>query len=274
MSIVGERVSQAYPTELLSNLTLRELRSKYKRSVLGWTWSIANPLMTIAVYTVVFATFIDIPPPVGDPSGMHIYGFFLVCGLLPWTLLAQGLTGAVSSLTANEGLIKKVYFPRSVLTTATVLSWLASHLIEVGVLLVALLLFGNMVLPWAVPLLLVTLLLSGFILGLGLLLAPANVYFRDIEHFTGIFLNLWFWLTPIIYPASLLEHRQVGGIELTTLLELNPMFHFVEAYRSLLYDLAWPSLTTWLAMVAAAGMAVVVGALAFRRLEPRLAEEL
>lgn len=274
MSIVGERVSQAYPTELLSNLTLRELRSKYKRSVFGWTWSIANPLMTLVVYTVVFSTFLKIEAPVGDPSGMHIYGFFLVCGLLPWNFLAQGLSGAVGSLTANEGLIKKVYFPRSVLTTASVLSWLAGHLIEVGVLLVVLLVFGNMVLPWIVPLALVTLLLTGFILGLGLLLAPANVYFRDIEHFIAIFLNLWFWLTPIIYPARLLEDREVLGVELSTAIAINPMFHFVDAYRSLLYDLAWPSPGRWLAMTGSAVAALVVGALAFRRLEPRLAEEL
>ncbi len=274
MSIVGERVSQSYPTELLANLTLRELRSKYKRSVFGWTWSIANPLMTIAVYSIVFSTFIEIEPPVGDPSGLHIYSFFLVCGLLPWNFLSQGLAGAVSSLTANEGLIKKVYFPRSVLTTATVLSWLAGHLVEVGVLLVALLVFGNMVLPWIVPLALVTLLLTGFVLGLGLLLAPANVYFRDIEHFTAIFLNLWFWLTPILYPITLLEDRQALGIELSTLAKLNPMFHFIDAYRSLLYDLAWPSPTRWAAMVVAAVAALAIGALTFRRLEPRLAEEL
>ena len=274
MPIVGERVSRTYPTELLTNLTLRELRSKYKRSVFGWTWSIVNPLMTIAVYSIVFSTFIKIEPPVGDPSGLHIYSFFLVCGLLPWNFVAQGITGAVGSLTANEGLIKKVYFPRSVLTTASVLAWLAGHLVELGVLIVALLLFGNMVLPWILPLAVVTLLLTGFVLGLGLLLAPANVYFRDIEHFTAIFLNLWFWLTPILYPISLLEDQEVLGVELSTLAKLNPMFHFIDAYRSLHYDMAWPSPSRWAAMAFAATAALVVGSIAFRRLEPRLAEEL
>jgi ABC-2 type transport system permease protein len=84
------------PTELLWNLTLRELRSKFKRSALGWLWSVINPLASIAIYTVVFGVFFEVEPPVGDPSGLEVYGFWLVCGLLPWTFLSNGLNGAVA----------------------------------------------------------------------------------------------------------------------------------------------------------------------------------
>lgn len=271
---VRERLVRAYPTELLTNLTLRELRSKYKRSALGWTWSVLNPAVTLAVYSVVFAVFLRVEPPVGDPSGLDIYAFFLVCGLVPWNFLAQGLSAAVSSLTANEGLIKKVYFPRSVLPTAAVLAWLATHGVELAVLALALIVAGNMVLPWLVPLVAVTALLTLFVLGLGMILAPVNVYFRDVEHFTAIFLNLWFWLTPILYPLSLLDDREILGVAIRPIFELNPMAQFVGAYRDLLYDLTWPGAGRWLFLVGVTATALVLGAVVFRRLEPRLAEEL
>ena len=186
-----------YPTELLWNLTLRELRSKFKRSTLGWLWSVINPLASIAIYTVVFGVCSRSSRPAGDPSGLDIYGFFLVCGLLPWTFLANGLNGAAASIVGNEGLVKKVYFPRWVLPAASALAWLASFGVELVVLGVVLLFFGNFVLPW-IPVLLLMVLQTGFVLGLGLLLSAANAYFRDVQHFLGIFLNIWFYCTPIL----------------------------------------------------------------------------
>lgn len=268
-----ERVGRRYPTELLSNLTLRELRGKYKRSVLGWAWSVVNPAMTLAVYTIVFS-FIGVDPPVGSRSGLEVYAFFLVCGLLPWNFLAQGLSGAVASLTANEGLIKKVYFARSVLPTASVASWLVGHLIEMAVLIVALLIAGNMVLPWLPPLVAVTALLTLFVLGLGLLGSALNVYFRDVQHFVAVLLNLWFWLTPILYPRQLVEGQTLLGVEIEPLFALNPMTHFVGAYRDLLYDVHAPASTTWAILVGLATTSMAIGTVVFRHLEPGLAEEL
>ena len=99
-----------YPKELLVNLTLRELRGKYKRSTLGWAWSVINPAVTIVVYTVVFSFFLRVEPPVGDPSGLNSYAFFLMTGLLPWLFTNSGIIESVGSLTANEELIKKVFF--------------------------------------------------------------------------------------------------------------------------------------------------------------------
>lgn len=270
-----------YPKELLANLTLRELRGKYKRSALGWAWSVINPTVTIVVYTVVFSFFLRVAPPVGVPSGLDSYAFFLMTGLLPWLYLSNGVTGSVGSLTANESLIKKVYFPRSVLPTSAVLAWLASFLIELGVLVVLLVAIAQvMVLPWIPVVVGIVALQTVFVLGLGLLFSPLNAYFRDVQHFVTIFLSVWFWATPILYPETVLLDETTGasktlaGIELTWLIDLNPMTHFSKAYRDALYNLRFPGATTWAAMAVSAVAMLTVGALVFRRLEPNLAEEL
>lgn len=269
-----------YPKELLVNLTLRELRGKYKRSTLGWAWSVINPTVTIVVYTVVFSYFLRVDPPIGVPSGLDSYAFFLMSGLLPWLFLSNGVTGSVGSLTGNEGLIKKVYFPRSVLPTSSVLAWLASFAIELGVLATLLLAIPRvMILPWLPVVALIVFIQFFFVLGLGLLFSPVNAYFRDVQHFVLIFLNVWFWATPILYPEDVLlndqgQSKQLLGINLTFLVDLNPMTHFTRAYRDTLYSLRFPAASTWAAMIVCAVGAMLLGALVFRRLEPNLAEEL
>lgn len=269
-----------YPKDLLINLTLRELRGKYKRSTLGWAWSVINPAVTIIVYTIVFSFFLRVEPPVGDPSGLDSYAFFLMSGLLPWMFLSNGVMGSVGSLTGNESLIKKVYFPRSVLPTSSVLSWLAAFTIELGVLSFLLITIGgNMVLTWVPVLVVVIAIQTLFVLGLGLFLSPINAYFRDVEHFTTIFLSVWFWATPILYPESVFYHedgsaKELLGIPLPDLMNLNPMAHFVTAYRDLLYSLRFPAFTTWAAMLVSTAAVLAMGLWVFRRLEPKLAEEL
>ena len=125
--------------DLWVNLTLRELRGKYKRSFLGWGWSLINPLATMVIFTVVFSVLLKSNPAPGDPSGLHVFALFLLCGLLPWNYLSNSMTGGMYSLVGNANLVKKVYFPREVLVAANVASWLFSLLIEMCVLWVALL---------------------------------------------------------------------------------------------------------------------------------------
>lgn len=260
------------PTELLWNLTLRELRGKFKRSALGWLWSVINPIAMIAIYWVVFGVFFDAQTPVGDPSGMEVYGFFLVCGLLPWTFVTNALGGATQSITANEGLVQKVYFPRWVLPGSTVLAWLASFGVEMAILGVILIAFGNMVLPWIPVVLAIMAIETVFVLGIGLMLSAFNAYFRDVQHFLAIALNVWFYSTPIIYPPQMLDN-QPQWVR-TLILDVNPMSTFVVSYRDALYSLRFPSLNQWLFMVAVALVAMAVGVTVFRRLEANLAEEL
>jgi ABC-type polysaccharide/polyol phosphate export permease len=263
--------------ELLVNLTLRELRGKYKRSLLGWSWSLVNPLATMAIFTVVFLYFLKVPVPRGDPSGLHVFALFLLCGLLPWNFLANGMTGSMGAVLGNANLIKKVYFPRELLVAATVASWTVSLLVELGVLAAAMLIAGNAVLPWLPGVLLLVALQTVFVLGIGLLLGVLNVFFRDVQHFVGIVLQIWFYATPVVYPLTVVPRTaDIFGHEVPVrfLYGLNPMVRFVEAYRSLLYHVRAPSLGDigYLALVSGAMLAV--GLIVFNRLEPALAEEL
>jgi ABC-type polysaccharide/polyol phosphate export permease len=263
--------------ELLANLTLRELRGKYKRSVLGWSWSLFNPLATVAIFSVVFRFFLKIDFDTGKPSGLKSFALALVIGLLPWNLLSNGMQGSMAALTGNANLIKKVYFPREVLIVANIASWVVSLLIELAVVCVILLVVGNFVLPWLPPVLLLVLLQTLFVTGIGLGLSVLNVYFRDVEHLVGILLQLWFYATPIVYPITFVPREAtVLGWELPvrTLYGLNPMVRFVEAYRACLYHLRFPPLADVLYLVGATAVALAVGGFLFRRLEPKLAEEL
>jgi len=254
--------------ELVVNLTLRELRGKYKRSILGWAWSLLNPLATMAMFTVVFSYFLQIKAPPGDPSGLKSFPFYLLIGLLPWNYLSNGMNGGMGALIANSNLVKKVYFPREVLIFANISSNIVTLLIEMGVLLVALLTAGNFVLPWLAPVLLLLVIQTVFVLGLGLILSVLNVYFRDVQHLIGIVLQLWFYATPIVYPITFVPAR------VRTFYDLNPMVRFVEAYRDCLYDLRWPPLADWAYLTGAAVITLVVGAMVFAHFEPKLAEEL
>jgi ABC-type polysaccharide/polyol phosphate export permease len=260
--------------ELFANLTLRELRGKYKRSALGWGWSMINPLAQMAIYSLVFGFFLKVPPPTGDPSGMKVFAFFLLCGLLPWTFLANGITGGMGSLIANANLLKKVWFPRQLLVASTVASFGVSFLIEMAVLTVALLIAGNMVLPWIAPVLVVALIQAAFVLGLALALSVWTVYFRDLEYLVGIGLQIWFYATPIVYPVSVVEEALEDHPRLFELYMANPMAQFADAYRDLLYSLRFPTLGNVLYLLACATVSLLIGVTAFRRLDGRLAEEL
>jgi ABC-2 type transport system permease protein len=258
--------------ELFTNLTLRELRSKYKRSFLGWTWSLATPLANMVVYTIVFAYFLKIPPKnfTGHPSGLQVYALYLLCGMLPWNYFQISVTSSIGSLVNNSSLIKKTYFPRTLLPGSVVGAGLVSHLIEMSLLLVALLAFGNWrALAFLPFVFLLTAIMMVFALGLGLMLSALNIYFRDIEHFAGILFLVWMYMTPIIYPISVIHSQK-----LQDLLKLNPMTDAVAAYRAVLYDGRLPGALglSYFAIWAIATM--VAGLMVFSRLEAGIAEEL
>lgn len=263
--------------ELVANLTLRELRAKYKRSLLGWAWSLLNPLATMLIFTLVFRFFLKIEPPRGEPSGLKNFGFYLMCGLLGWNYLTAGVMGSIGTLIGNANLVKKTYFPRELLVGSLVASSLVSFLIEVGLLALALMFFGNMVLPFLPVTLLLVVLLTLFASGLGLAFSVLNVYFRDVEHLVNIMFQVWFYLTPIVYPIDLVPpHAVMFGysVPARAILELNPMVGFVESFRDLLYDLRMPPLATLAYLVVTSVVVFGAGLYLFGRLEGRLAEEL
>ncbi len=267
--------------ELLINLTMREVKGKYKRTVFGQLWSLANPLALMIIYTFVFALIFRIRPEPGDPSGLDVFALWLLCGLLPWTFFANVLNQGVNSLVGNAGLIQKVAFSRIVLPLSLVASSGYNWLFEMGVLIIALSIVGAFVLPW-IPLVLVAMLLMGvFAAGLALALSVANVYFRDTQWFIGIILQLWLYMSPIIYPMSLVEEasEEFGGIAGTPITILgiysaNPLVYFVELFRNLLYDNRWPSPELWLICALWAAGSLALGMTIFRKKESRLAEVL
>ncbi|HVF19849.1 MAG TPA: ABC transporter permease [Mycobacteriales bacterium] len=264
--------------ELLANLVSRELRGKYKRSALGWAWSLINPIALAAMFTLVFSVVFQQKAPEGDPSGLTFFPLHLLCALLPWTFLSNGMTGSIASLTSNVNLVKKVYFPREVLVGAAVMSFLVTLVIEMAVLVVGFLVAGNNVLPYLPVVVLLMLLQTAFVVGVGLALSVLNVYFRDIQHFLTIFLQLWFYASPVIYPVAFVEDaaggRELLGVSVITLYRLNPMVGFIESYRALLYDLRLPAAGDLLWITVASLSALAIGWRVFQRFEPRLAEEL
>ncbi len=258
--------------ELLGNLTLRELRGKYKRTALGWGWSLLNPLAMMATYSLVFSVLLKVKPPIGA-GGLRNYPLFLLCALLPWTFVSSSMVSGMESLVLNANLVKKTYFRREVLVVATVLSFLASFLTEMGVLLIAFLAFDAMILPWLVPVLLLMILLLVFVTGVALGLSVLNVYYRDARYLVGIFMQLWFYATPILYPLNLVTGSSLPRWVIDVY-QVNPMVGFVESMRDLLYSRQIPSLATLGYLLVVSLVAYVAGSALFTRLEGRLAEEL
>lgn len=267
--------------ELLLNLTMREVRGQYKRTVFGQLWSLANPLAQMLIYTFVFGFILRAQPEPGNPSGLNVFALWLMTGLLPWGFFSNVVNQGMGSLVANEGLIQKVYFPRIVLPLSTVGSAAYNWLFEMGVLIVALVLFGSFVWPWLPLLVVVMALLALFASGIGMALSIANVHFRDTQYFVGIILNFWMFLTPIMYPISLIESQseKIGpllgtNITLLDVYRLNPMGRFVEVFRNLLYDNRMPDLANLAFIVAAALVSFVIGMWIFSKNERGLAEAL
>lgn len=264
--------------ELLHNLTLRELRGKYKGTALGWGWSLINPLMTAAIYTLVFSTIMKVTPPV-SANGKANYTLFLLCGLLPWTFMINSMMGGMGAIVGNANLIKKTYFPRRLLLISNTAALFFSHMIEMGVLAVLLLVWRINVLPWIVPVLVIELLLAVFSLGLGLALSVINVYFRDTSHFVSIFIQLWFYATPVIYPITMVTdgHSASSWVyrwHVIDIFNLNPALYFIEPIKDMFYTGVFPQLSHWLYALLIAVVALWMGNAVFGKLEGRLAEEL
>ena len=267
--------------ELLVSLTQREIRGKYRRTVLGQLWSLVNPIALMLVYTFIFGVIFQITPDPGDPSGLHSFPLWLLCGLLPWMFFANGPGAGAGSIITNAGLVQKVYFPRAVLPLSVVAASSWNWAFEMTVLIVALSIAGAFVLPWVPLVILAMVLMLIFTAGVALLLSIATVHFRDTQHFLALILQIWMYLSPIIYPMSLVrsESERVGPLAGTPvtiegIYALNPMVHFIELFRNLLYDNRWPDPMTWAVCSLWAFGLLLLGALVFRRAEHDLAEAL
>lgn len=257
--------------ELLWNLTLRELRTKYRRSFLGWTWSMLNPLATVAIYSFVFGVLFESSAPPGDPSGLTGFAYFLLAALLPWNFFALVTNLGMSAIANNSGLVRRVAFPREVLVFSNVLHACVQFGIEMGLLCVVLLIAGSPIFPWIPLVVVLSAILTVFASGFALALSTLSVYFRDMTYLWTIFVQVWFFLTPVVYGPELLKARAPEWAD--RVLRLNPMRAFVTSYRDLLYDARCPSLARFVLMSGAAAISLTLGWWIFHRMGRRLPEE-
>jgi ABC-2 type transport system permease protein len=261
--------------ELLTNLTRRELRSRFRRSFLGWGWSFMQPLLMTAVYAIVLSQIFTVPLIPGDPSGVDTFAFFLLAGVIPWNLFAGGLGAAVGSVSNAGGLITRVWFPRELLPLSTILAIGFSTAIELSVLMVAVMIFEQVMILQFLPVLVVLAVLQIlFTAGISMWLAACNVRFKDVEYLTSVLLLAYFYLTPVLYPVTFIPEKAFLGTsyDWRDVALINPMARFVMAYRNVLYDGRLPGLQT---MLWVAGWSIAVfylGLRFFARRSERFAE--
>jgi ABC-type polysaccharide/polyol phosphate export permease len=254
---------------LLYLLSLKELRTRYRQSILGWAWSLLNPLSQMAIFSVIFLYVFKAEPPTGDPSGLTSFPLYFLVGLIPFQFFAITVTVSMGAVRGGAGLIKKVAFPHEHLVFAVVIAQFVTMLIEFGVLTIALLIAGNMVLPWVLVLLPILLMLALFTTGVALALSGANVFFHDVNYLWSILSQLLFYGTPIIY-----DPKQIDIDLLRSATNWGPTGSFVRAIHEVMYDLRMPGLGRWAYLFAVSVATFAVGAWIFDRLSPRFAEEL
>ena len=256
---------------LIGNLAQRELKGRYKRSVLGWLWSLLNPASTLAIYAVVFGTLLKVKPPVAGNGHLKSFALFLFAGLVMWNFFNTVALGSMHSLIGAGPLLKKVYFPPECAPAANLLVALSQVGIESGILLVLLILVGNT--SWSMVLIPVLVgLLAVFSFGIGLALSVANVFLRDVAYLVAVMLNLLFYATPIVYPDSLVKEN--APVWAQRVVAANPMNQFVKAMRACTYLSRWPSVGSLAILTATAAASYMTGWAIFRKFGANVSEEL
>ncbi len=243
--------------ELIILLVARDLKVRYKRSALGMVWTLLNPLLQMIVYTLVFSTIMKVSVPV--------FPVFLMAGLLPWTLVTVSVTGSSYALLNNQGLIRKVAVPQMVYPIAVVCSKLVDVVLSVLPLALIAIILGRP--PSASWLLMLPgfVLVSVFSVGLALVFSSMTVFYRDMRHLTDILMQVWFYLTPVIYPLSYLENLPYPWVART--LRANPATPFVAWFQQSVYEGRVPDRGTAVRAVVFAAVSLVVGSWAFLRSE-------
>ena len=245
--------------ELIWVLVERDIKVRYKQTVLGFAWAIIQPLALMLVFSIFFGRLAKMPAD-GLP-----YPIFVYAGLLPWTFFANAITSSAGSLVTSSNLVSKVYFPRLIIPIASAGSGLADFAVATVVLLVMMLWYG---IGWGPNLLLAPLLVAGTVfiaLGVGIALAALTVTYRDFRYVVAFLVQFWMFATPVVYPASLVPP------EWRWFLFLNPMAGFIEGFRAAFLGLPfdWPAMAISLAVAIALFLA---GAAYFEKVERRFAD--
>ncbi len=246
--------------ELIKTSVKKDVGGKYKHSFLGVLWSFINPLLQITVYAIIF--------PLIMRNQIPHYTVFMVCGLIPWTYFSNVLNRSSWVIIENGNILKKVYFPREILPLSLSLSETVNFLIS-SIIILAFVLFQGMGLSIYVlfyPLILLVQFVLQF--GIGLILSSVTVYIRDLQHFIGVLLQLFFYATPIVYSSESIPENYKW------ILQLNPMTYVIDGYRDIFYYHTKPDIAD-LGVVLVIGIVVtIIGYMIFNKLQKRFAEEL
>jgi ABC-type polysaccharide/polyol phosphate export permease len=258
--------------ELVRNLVERDLKVRYKNSVLGIAWSWLNPLLMMLVFTLVFDVI-----GFGRQDIQH-YPVYFLAGILPWNMFSASVVGATASIVSNGYLIKKVYFPREALPLTVVLSSTVNFVISLPVFFAVAWVLGVHFTPWVLLMPVVLAVQVIFSIGIGLILATLNVYYRDTQIIMEVLMLAWFFVTPVIWDARVLpEVYAFMGIALPIrrlVYILNPMASIIASYRDILYWGTQPALDFFVRSATTAVIILIVGYLLFHRFSSLFAEEL
>lgn len=247
--------------QMIFSLVKKDLRGRYKGSVLGFLWTFINPLFQLIVYTIVFSKILrnDIPR----------YYLYLFVALIPWIFFSSSITVGAASIISQKDLVKKIYFPRMVIPISYVTSCFVNMLLCFIVIFAVIIVTGagvNFLALLTLPVIMIVEYI--FALGMAMIASAVTVYFRDLEHILGIIAMAWMYLTPVVYSKKIVPDRYLP------LFNLNPMTHIIDCYRTVLYEKQVPDLT---ALLWAAGLGVfflVFGAFVFNKLQRHFAEEI
>lgn len=247
--------------EMIISLVRKDLRGRYKGSVLGFLWTFINPLLQLIIYTIVFSTIMR--------AGIEKYYLFLFVALIPWLFFSTALTGGASCILNQKDMVKKIYFPREVLPIAHVTSCFVNMLLCFVIIFAVVFISGtgiNMMALIYLPLIFIV----QYILALGVAMfsAAITVYFRDFEHILGIVTMGWMYLTPIMYSTDMIPN------EYQSVFLLNPMTPIIIAYRDILYYKAIPQMNYILNSLIMATILLIIGIVVFYKLKKHFAEEL
>lgn len=260
----------AYRT-MISSLVKKDLKGRYKGSVLGFLWTFINPLLQLAVYTFVFQIILHNQTP--------YYYIHLFVALVPWIFFSSSLTTGSKAILGQYNLVKKIYFPREVLPISYATSSLVNMLLSFIVIFVVLIfsaIFTDFELNVVAWLFLPLIIILEYILvvGMSLITSSLTVYLRDLEHIMGVLSMAWMYLSPVVYPISYIANYQVEHPVLYELYLLNPMASLVISYRDILYYGQIPEASTILRALVESVLICVLGFLIFGKLKKHFAEEL
>jgi lipopolysaccharide transport system permease protein len=240
--------------------TVRTLRGRYQQSVLGGLWAIIQPAASVVVFSIIFTFFVPV-----DTGGTP-YLVFSYVAMVPWTLFSSSITDMVDSLVSNMNLVTKIYFPREVLPVSLLLARLFDFLIAFGVLVILVFYYQLRIYPAAwvfLPsLIIIELALA---LGIGLIGSALNVFYRDIRHLFTLGLQIWFYVSPIIYPVSSVPER------FRSIYYLNPMAGIIESYRAVILYQTIPGYYLLISS-GMAGLILLIGYWFFKRVEFQFAD--